>query len=74
MQEGVRKPWFKPNKSGGLPMPAGLHGWAIVVVFVATILGSAWLPKSVATPFRIICGMAFLGSCLALTDWRSSGP
>jgi len=68
----MRTFWFRRNRGGGFPVPATSRGWAVVALFVAATLGSAWLPDSIATQFRIACGLAFVIACMCLTDWSAN--
>ena len=59
--------WFQENAAGGWWVPATGQGYAILAVFVAAVLASAWVPKLYARPYLLICGVAYL----AISWWFS---
>jgi hypothetical protein len=65
----MSKPWFRNNQGGGWYVPAAPQGWAILGVFIAAVLGSAWLPASDAKPFLFACGAGYVG-----VSWWFSRP
>jgi hypothetical protein len=64
----ARKPWFRNNSGGGWFVPATREGWGILALFIVAVLGTAWLPTTLANPVRVGCGLAYV----AISYWFSA--
>lgn len=63
-----KRPWFTDPRTGTLPMPISIEGWAALGLFVVALLATCLSQNALMWPLRVVLGAGYFVLSIVKSD------